>query len=150
MTSLESHPVPQIGVGAVVFRENRVLLVRRGKPPAKGLWTIPGGKLRWGETMQQATERELLEETGVVCEAVKPVFVFDSITHDTTGNVIFHYVIVDYEARYISGEPTPNDDAIDARWISPAQLDTLPVHEKTLELLRVVYGFAPTNQNNIS
>ncbi len=142
MTRSRPQETPRIGVGAVVFHEGKVLLVRRGQPPAEGLWTIPGGRLEWGETLQQATERELLEETGIICEALKPVFIFDSITHDSTGEVKYHYVIVDYEARYISGEPKASDDALDAQWISRTQLGTLPVHEKTLDLLRTVYDFS--------
>lgn len=138
----QAHKSPRIGVGAVVFHEERVLLVLRGRPPAEGQWTIPGGRLEWGETLEHATERELLEETGIVCKAVKPVFIFDSITCDTSGDIQFHYVIVDYEARYVSGEPKPGDDALDARWINRAQLGTLPVHEKTLELLRTIYNFS--------
>ncbi len=142
MMSQTSLPLsPGVGVGAVVFNEDKVLLVKRGTPPSEGLWAIPGGRLELGETLQQAAEREILEETGVVIRAGNPVFTFDVIERNAAGEIRFHYVIVDLAAEYISGEPVPNDDAQEARWISADELSTRDVSDKTLKLLREVFHF---------
>lgn len=132
---------PQVGVGAVVFKDEKVLLVQRGTPPSQGLWAIPGGRLALGETLQQAAEREILEETEIVIRAAKPVYTFDVIERDDAGRIQFHYVIVDLEAEYISGEPNAGDDADAAAWISSEELSSLHVSDKTVHLLREVFHF---------
>ncbi|MBX2991213.1 MAG: NUDIX hydrolase [Bacteroidetes bacterium] len=141
MTLNSPAPTPRVGVGAVVFNDARVLLVKRGTPPSEGLWAIPGGRLELGESLQQAAEREILEETGVVIRAGSPVFTFDVIERNASGEIRFHYVIVDLAAEYISGEPIPDDDAHEARWISEGELSDLDVSDKTLELLREIFHF---------
>ncbi len=130
-----------MGVGAIVFHEGKVLLVLRGVEPNKGLWAIPGGSLKLGETLQAGAEREILEETGVVIRAGKPILSFDSIRRDEAGRIRFHYVVIDMEAEYLSGEPRGADDAREARWFSPEELASVPVSPTTLQLLRTV-GFA--------
>ena len=132
---------PRLGIGAVVFHQDRVLLVKRKNPPAAGEWAIPGGKVRLGETLQQAAEREIREETGIEIRAGEPVYVFDLIQHDEQGECVTHYVIVDVEAEYLSGQPRAADDAADARWLSAEELKTLPVNETTRHLLRSHYNF---------
>jgi 8-oxo-dGTP diphosphatase len=133
---------PQIAVGAVVFRENRVLLVKRNQPPGKGLWAIPGGRLELGETLKQAAEREVREETGVVIRAGNPVYTFDLIERDYQGRIRFHYVIVDLLADYISGDPRPRSDACEARWVGPGELDELPVTKSTRAFLKEKIKFS--------
>ena len=135
-----SFPAARVGVGAVIIRDGQVLLVKRGREPAKGLWAIPGGAVEPGETLQAAAEREILEETGVVINAGEPIFAFDLIERDEAGALKFHFVIVDLRAEYISGEPVAADDAVDARWLKPRDLDSLDVVPVTLELLRKI-GF---------
>lgn len=132
---------PRVAVGAVVFKDHRVLLVQRGQPPGQGLWAIPGGSVKLGETLQQAAEREILEETGVVIVAQKPKCTFDVVDRDDNGQVRFHYVIVDLTAEYISGEPRPGDDAADVRWIAAQELSSLEVSASTLALLRETFQF---------
>ena len=132
---------PQVAVGAIVFKDDKVLLVLRANPPAKEQWAIPGGRVELGETLQKAAEREIKEETGIIIRAGEPVLTFDVIDRDDAERVRFHYVIVDLAADYISGEPQPGDDALDARWISPEKLNTLPVSPTTLKLLRQHYNF---------
>ena len=134
---------PQIAVGAVVFRKSRILLVHRGKPPAEKLWAIPGGKVRLGESLQQAAEREILEETGVIIRAGKPVFSFDMIDWDETGRVRYHYVIIDLMAKYLRGELKAGDDALSARWVFSSDITTLPVRNMTRRLLQDQFGFEP-------
>jgi ADP-ribose pyrophosphatase len=132
---------PRVAVGAVVFKEGCVLLVRRGQPPAEDLWAIPGGSVEIGETLQEAAEREILEETGIQIRASKPIYTFDVIDRDAAGKVRFHYVIVDLAADYVMGEPVPGDDALEARWVSAREINGLEVSAATLKLLKNRFGF---------
>lgn len=132
---------PRVAVGAVVFKENRVLLVQRGKPPAAGQWCIPGGSVKLGETLQMAAEREIMEETGIAVRAREPVFHFETIEKDETGRIRFHYVIIDLAAEYVSGEIIAGDDARDARWVSSGELNELAVNSVTLNALQSLYSF---------
>jgi ADP-ribose pyrophosphatase len=132
---------PRVAVGAIVFKDNRVLLIRRGKPPAENLWAIPGGRVEIGETLREAAEREIFEETGVTIRALVPVYTFDVIERDTRGRTRFHYVIVDLTADYIRGDPRAGDDATAARWVSPDELAALKVSSKTRQLLKTKFNF---------
>jgi 8-oxo-dGTP diphosphatase len=144
---------PVVAVGAVVFsedsvfqedgvfRKGAVLLVKRGKPPSRGQWAIPGGSVHLGETLQAAAERELIEETGITVRAGDPVLTFDTVQRNTRGQVQYHYVIVDLEATYLAGEPRAGDDAADARWVTVDDLQALDVAPATRKLLRDQYGF---------
>ena len=132
---------PRPAVGAVVFKDDAVLLVKRGKAPACGMWAIPGGSVRLGETLQAAAEREIREETSVVIRAGEPILVFDTIQRDDRGGIQFHYVIIDLVAEYISGEPRAADDAADARWVRAEELKGLTVNPATLRLLKEKYRF---------
>ena len=132
---------PRVAVGAVVFKQECVLLVRRGQPPAEDLWAIPGGSVEIGETLREAAERETLEETGIQIRASKPIYTFDVIDRDTAGKVRFHYVIVDLAADYVRGEPSPGDDALEARWVSAEEINGLEVSAATLKLLKNRFGF---------
>lgn len=132
---------PRAAVGAVVFKDDKVLLVRRGRPPAIGQWAIPGGNVKLGETLQEAAEREILEETGIVIRAKDPIYTFDAIVRDEDGAIQFHYVIIDLAADYIDGIPRPGDDADEVRWLDAQALDTLPVSPPTLKLLKETLHF---------
>jgi ADP-ribose pyrophosphatase len=127
---------PQVAVGAVVFRDGKVLLVKRLKDPQKKTWAIPGGSVNLGETLQEAAEREIKEETGLTIKAKKPVHTFDHIERDEKGAIRFHYVIIDLKADYICGRLKPADDALDAGWFTPDELDHLDVTKATQKLLR--------------
>jgi len=132
---------PQSAVGAIVIRHDKVLLVKRSNPPGKGLWSIPGGCVELGETLQEAAERELKEETGITIRARKPAYTFDVIDRDDRGRIRFHYVIVDLLADYVSGKPNPRSDACEARWVTPEELEELPVSRITREILRKYIQF---------
>lgn len=135
MSQREYPDQPRVGVGAVVIRDGCILLVRRGIEPSRGLWAIPGGALKLGETLQQCAEREIQEETGVVIRAGYPIYTFDFLERDEQGRLRFHYVIVDLAADYVTGEPQGADDALEARWVSPAGLGDIAVSPNTLRLL---------------
>ena len=151
MTTDPSNPIPQpinsypqqpcVAVGAIVFNNERVLLVRRGRPPAENLWAIPGGKVKLGETLQHAAEREILEETGLRIRAREPVYTFDHLEQDGDGKILFHYVIVDLLADYIGGDIQAGDDALEARWITSGEIKRLEVSPKTVELLHRQFRF---------
>ena len=140
MSRREYPDRPVVGVGAVVIHEGRVLLVRRGVAPSRGLWAVPGGSLELGETLQQGAEREILEETGVAIRAREPICAFDFFERDGDGRIRFHFVIVDLAADYVAGDVQGADDALEARWLAPEDLEGLPVSKNTLKLLRAV-GF---------
>jgi len=136
-----SYPAkPLVGVGAIVQKDRKILLVKRGVEPSLGLWAIPGGTLKLGESMRECAERELLEETGIVAKAEKCVYVFDFMEHDAQEIIKFHFVVIYFAAKYISGEPQGADDALEARWLSEKELSDLPVAKNTLAALRSI-GF---------
>jgi 8-oxo-dGTP diphosphatase len=127
---------PRVAVGAVVIVNHRIPLVRRAKSPSQGDWAIPGGSVELGETLQEAAEREIREETGLAVKAKVPIYAFDLIERDGNGQILFHYVIVDLMADYIRGELNPSDDALDARWFYPEDLQGIKLNETTRKLLR--------------
>jgi len=133
------HPV--VAVGAIVFHHDRVLLVQRQKPPNQGQWAIPGGKVRLGESLQRAAEREIHEETGITIRAGKPVHSFELIERDSQDRVFYHFVIIDLLAEYLAGEPQAADDAAAAAWIERRQLGELPLSSETRKLLREQFDF---------
>lgn len=129
------YQLPVVGVGAIVVHEGAVLLVKRGQPPHKGEWAIPGGKLRWGETLQQGAEREILEETGVIIKAGELQYHFEHMVAAEDGNPEFHYVVLDLAGRYISGTPQAADDAADARWFALDNLESVRLNKTTQQAL---------------
>lgn len=132
---------PVIGVGAVVFKDNAVLLVKRKNPPCQDQWAIPGGKLKLGETLPQAAEREILEETGIHIKANESIYCFDLIERDQRGNILFHYVIIDLAAEYVSGEINARDDALEASWLTNPEVRQLNINKNTQQLLKEKFQF---------
>lgn len=133
--------LPRVAIGAVVFHSGRVLLVRRSNAPAQGQWAIPGGRIELGERMQEAAEREVLEETGIIVRAREPIYAFDIVERDEGGGIVYHYVIVDLAAEFVSGEPTAGDDGLEARWISKKESLELEINPETRRLLSDRYSF---------
>ena len=137
MANKEYPGHPRVGVGAIVIKDDTVLLVKRGVNPGKGFWALPGGNLQLGETLQQAAEREIMEETGIEISAQLPPYItFELIQRDDDGEIRFHYVIVDLVADYVRGEPKGGDDALEARWIGLQDLHRFPVSHNTLKVLK--------------
>jgi ADP-ribose pyrophosphatase YjhB (NUDIX family) len=128
---------PLIGVGAVVVNRGRVLLVKRGKAPLLGEWSIPGGMLELGETVRAATEREALEETGLVVRTTQLLGVFDRIVGDEGGGTIYHYVLVDFLCEKLSGELRAAGDASEAGWFTPAEVERLKLPADTKHVIEL-------------
>jgi 8-oxo-dGTP diphosphatase len=127
---------PQPSVGTVCFKGEDVLLIRRGTKPLAGDWSIPGGRIEFGERAETAALRELAEETGVTARLVGIVDVVDAIfTSRTTGAVARHYVLFDYAAVWVSGDPVAGDDADHAEWIPPGRLAELPLWDETRRII---------------
>lgn len=117
---LVQRPVATVGV--VCLRGEAVLLVKRGNPPRQGQWSLPGGRLEWGETLTEGALRELFEETAVRAEILGLVDVVDGVMASrTTGEVVRHYIMIDFACRWVSGEPVAGDDAADARFFPLAE-----------------------------
>ena len=126
---------PICGVGIVVFHQQKVLLIRRGKPPRQGEWSIPGGKQKLGETLQQAARREVQEETGLKLGPLMLVDVVDSIFKDSQGQIQYHYSLVEWIGEFVSGELNAADDASDAEWFELSEIQNLGLWEKTVEII---------------
>ncbi len=128
------RPVPAVGV--VCLRGEEVLLIRRGTPPRRGEWSLPGGRIEPGEPAQAAALRELREETEVEAEIVGLVDVVDAIFNNRAGDLITrHYVLVDYAARWVSGTPVAGDDAAEARFFHQSELASLDLWDETLRVI---------------
>jgi len=136
---------PLLGVGVVVFCGDTVLLIRRGKPPRVGEWSLPGGAQKVGETVRETAAREVAEETGVTITGLRFLEVIDSITRDATGRVQFHYTLIDFLAEWQSGDLVVAGDADHAEWIPLARLDEIPLWSKTYELIRKAQGLRQPN-----
>jgi ADP-ribose pyrophosphatase YjhB (NUDIX family) len=128
---------PIVGVGAIIANNGRAVLVKRGKAPLLGEWSIPGGMLELGETMRRAVEREALEETGLVVRTTELLGVFDRIVADDAGRHQYHYVLIDFLCEVISGEVKAAGDAAEARWFSPEEVSKLLLPEDTAAVIRL-------------
>lgn len=127
---------PFVGVGVVVLKDDTVLLIRRGKPPRAGEWSLPGGSQHVGETVRETAAREVREETGVTIRDPRFVEVIDAIIPDDEGRTRYHYTLIDFAADWADGEPVPDDDASHAEWIPLSRLEELEMWEKTIEIIR--------------
>ncbi len=114
--------VPRAGVGAVVVHEQKMLVVRRDQPPAQGLWTLPGGLVELGESLEQAVCREILEECGARIESTDLLDVVEFIDLDADNKIRYHYIVVDYLAKWIGGDLQPATDVTAAIWMTRAEL----------------------------
>jgi 8-oxo-dGTP diphosphatase len=124
---------PVLGVGAVIFdAAGRVVLIKRGQPPLLGIWTLPGGAVEPGETLEEATIREIREETGLVIEVGPVVDLVEHIDRDDAGCVVYHFVIVDYLCRLRGGDLRATSDASAVLLADSSALGTLETTERTL------------------
>jgi ADP-ribose pyrophosphatase YjhB (NUDIX family) len=123
-----------VGVGGIVLRKGRVLLIRRGKEPLRGEWVVPGGTVEAGETLEGALVREMLEETGILVRPRETVAVFDRILR-RGRRIAYHYVIVDYLCDYVEGTARAGSDAADVAWVGPDELGRLGPPAKVVEVV---------------
>jgi 8-oxo-dGTP diphosphatase len=128
--------IPLVGVGALVFRDASVLLIRRGKPPLEGAWSLPGGRCRENESLPEAVKREAFEECSIDIEVQDLLKLFEYIERDKNERVKYHYVVFDFKALYRSGTLQHSSDASDARWIPLDELDSYELSDAVLEVVR--------------
>jgi len=126
---------PFLAVSAAIVREGKFLLVRRARPPASGLYSLPGGVVEAGETLKQALVREIAEETGMRIEPVALAGFRETIARDGERRVERHFVILCFAARWLAGEPVLNEELSEARWIAPAELAGLPTTPGLAEIV---------------
>jgi len=127
---------PRVGVGAVILHDDKVLLVRRGKSPSFGKWSLPGGLVELGETTREAIAREIVEECGIKIRVVDVAGVIDRIVRDDAGRVRYHYVLVDYLAYPESTDVEAGSDAAEAQWFSIDRLGELDTTQGLLDMIR--------------
>lgn len=126
---------PFCGVGVVVWRGDAVLLVRRGRAPRKGDWSIPGGLQELGETVGETALREVREETGLTVRLTDQLGVVDSVRRDDAGRVEYHYTLIEFAAEWVSGEPVASDDVDRALWVSQDELDNYALWNETRRII---------------
>ncbi len=135
-TDIRIYPQhPRLGVGVVIFKDELVLLIKRGKEPNKGIWTVPGGLVQIGESVEQAAHREILEECNITINLAGLIDYFEFVEKDDEQKIKYHYVVLDFAAEYVSGNLLALTDAEDAKWVNPDQLENWEITEKTLMLI---------------
>ena len=127
---------PIVGVGAVIVDHGRVLLIKRGSPPLKGEWSLPGGAVELGETLRAAAEREAREETGLIVKAGEVIEVLDRIVPGKDGLPQYHYVLVDFLCTVQGGELRAGGDAADVRWATESGLAEFKLEEPAIQVIR--------------
>jgi 8-oxo-dGTP diphosphatase len=126
---------PIVGVGAVIWRSDQLLLIRRGKPPRVGQWSLPGGAQQLGETLNEAIIREVREETGLEMTDLRLLTTVDLIEREPDGLVRYHYTLVDFTAEALHGEPVAGDDAAAVAWFAPSELPALGLWSETIRIV---------------
>src|SRR5579864_2900472 len=158
MVSSREYPErPMVGVGGVIIDEGRALLIRRGSEPLLGEWSIPGGTLELGETLEQGVARELLEETGLEVRVLELIEVFDRIYVESTAGEAepkkgprFHYVIVDYLCERLAGDPRAGSDVTDVALASEGELQKYKLTETATRILRKAFAMDRARRQEIS
>jgi len=127
-----------VGVGVLIEKDGRYLLIRRAADPDKGMWSVPGGLVEVGEKVKDAAAREALEETGLRVEIVERLGVVDKIMRDDEGRVMYHFIIVQFMARIVKGEVRAMDDALEARWVRLSELPSYDITASLRDFLREI------------
>ena len=134
--SARTYPTrPYLAVSAAIFRDGRVLIVRRGRPPAHGLYTLPGGGVECGETLEEAVIREVREETGLEIAPLALIGFREAIGRDAAGKIERHFVILPFAARWIAGEIVLNEELAEAQWRRPDELASLKTTDGLAEIV---------------
>jgi len=143
----EYPETPLVGVGAVVVEDDCVLLVKRGHPPLMGAWSIPGGVLEVGETLREAAVREALEETGLQVQPSTLLGVFDRVLRDENQRTLYHYVLIDFLCRRISGDLRAGGDVDEVRWYRREEIENLSLAKDTAEVIALGFQKAHTGDS---
>lgn len=137
MTIKRHYPEqPLVGVAAVIFKREEVLLVRRGQEPAKGVWSLPGGLVEVGESLVEAVKREIKEETGLTVGILGVTAVLERIYRDSDDRIPYHYILIDFICEYEAGDLRPASDIDDARFVAAADLNSLDLPEFTARVIK--------------
>jgi ADP-ribose pyrophosphatase YjhB (NUDIX family) len=138
--SRQYPPAPIVGVGIITVNdEKKVLLVKRGNEPRKGLWSVPGGMVELGERVREAGIREVKEECNIDVEPEEVISVVDIILKDQNNGVKYHYVLIEYLAKYLGGEVQAQSDVLEAGWFARTELDDLDLPEVTRKVIEKAY-----------
>ena len=132
----EFPETPLVGIGAIIIENARVVLVKRAHPPLQAEWSIPGGVLEVGELVREAAIREAREETGLTVEPGELLGVYDRILRNADKRVQYHYVLIDFLCRRVSGDLAAASDAAEVKWFSREELPALRLAEDTLDVIR--------------
>lgn len=130
-------------MGALIFNNDQILLIRRGREPLKGQWSLPGGCVETGERLEAAVAREVLEETGLKVDVGSVAIIFERFIRDAEGGPEYHYILIDFLCTVDDGILHPGDDSESAAWFPMRDLDMLPMTDGTLDVIRRVYSSGP-------
>ena len=143
MTVRREYPErPLVGVGGVVIRDERTLLIRRGSAPLEGEWSIPGGMLELGETILEGVRRELLEETAIEVRVLDLIEVFERVTRDEAGKLKYHFVILDYLCEAMGGEAQAGSDVTDVAWARESELSKYSLTPTATRVIQKAFEIA--------
>ncbi|WP_417517011.1 NUDIX hydrolase [Minwuia sp.] len=126
---------PVVGIGSVIFKGDDVLMIKRGKPPREGQWSLPGGHQEWGETTAEGAAREVREETAIACRIEELLDVVDGIGPLTDTGIAYHYTLIDFWGEWVSGDPVAGDDAAAACWMTASEIDALELWPETRRVI---------------
>ena len=127
---------PMVGVGAIIVQNGKILIVRRSSEPGKGKWSVPGGLVELGETVEQAVVREVREECGLDVEVDRLIDVVDSMTFDRNGRLKYHFIILDFFVKIKGGKLRPGDDAKEAMWVSLEEVENYDLTKTFRDFLK--------------
>jgi len=142
----DTHPqrqypkLPLVGVGAVVIKDGKILLVKRALPPGEGKWSFPGGLVELGERLSEACAREAEEETGLKVEILELINVFDMIERDESERVRYHYVLVEFLAKQTGGSERPNPEVTDLKWVTHEESNGMDMTRTARRALNELFG----------
>ena len=140
MTVRREYPErPMVGVGGVVIRDQRALLIQRGSAPLEGEWSIPGGMLEIGETILEGVQRELLEETAIEVRVLDLIEVFERLTRDEAGKLKYHFVILDYLCEAVRGEARAGSDVTDVAWAGESELSEYSLTQTATRVIQKAF-----------
>jgi 8-oxo-dGTP diphosphatase len=143
-----SYPTrPILAVSAAIIRDGRVLIVRRARPPAGGLYTLPGGGVEVGESLVEAVTREVMEETQLTVEPIALAGYREAVVRDGDGRIERHFVILPFAARWIAGEPVLNEELSEAAWRLPAELAGLETTQGLAEIIDSAFALVGAAEN---